>query len=155
MRLERIVGLFFISALLIFLMFIFYPKDLSNNNTADLVKAKKIEIEVTKDKNFNEFVETDFDFFVYRAHVLSSKKNADILKNEIEEGGYPAFIENLENGYIEMVNNPPETPRLVLEGMRHFISTHPTACSLFDRMSGTHSFSESRPRRSRSNRCDS
>lgn len=44
MRLERIVGLFFISALLIFLMFIFYPKDLSNNNTADLVKAKKIEI---------------------------------------------------------------------------------------------------------------
>ena len=97
MRLERIVGLFFISALLIFLMFIFYPKDLSNNNTADLVKAKKIEIEVTKDENFNEFVETDFDFFVYRAHVLSSKKNADILKNEIEEGGYPAFIENLEN----------------------------------------------------------
>jgi len=97
MRLERIVGLFFISALLIFLMFIFYPKDLSNNNTADLVKAKKIKIEVTKDENFNEFVETDFDFFVYRAHVLSSKKNADILKNEIEEGGYPAFIENLEN----------------------------------------------------------
>ena len=65
------------------------------------------------------------------------------------------FIENLENGYIEMVNNPPETPQLVLEGMRHFISTHPTACSLFDRMSGTHSFPESRPRRSRSNRCDS
>lgn len=97
MRLERIVGLFFISALLIFLMFIFYPKDLSNNNTSDLIKAKKIEIEVTKDENFNEFVETDFDFFVYRAHVLSSKKNADILKNEIEEGGYPAFIENLEN----------------------------------------------------------
>ena len=97
MRLERIVGLFFISALIIFLMFIFYPKDLSNNNTADLIKAKKIEIEVTKDENFNEFVETDFDFFVYRAHVLSSKKNADILKNEIEEGGYPAFIENLEN----------------------------------------------------------
>ena len=59
--------------------------------------TKKIEIEVTKDENFNEFVETDFDFFVYRAHVLSSKKNADILKNEIEEGGYPAFIENLEN----------------------------------------------------------
>ena len=28
---------------------------------------------------------------------MSSKKNADILKNEIEEGGYPAFIENLEN----------------------------------------------------------
>ena len=97
MRLERIVGLFFISALLIFLMFIFYPKDLSNNNTSDPIKAKKIEIEVTKDENFNEFVETDFDFFVYRAHVLSSKKNADILKNEIEEGGYPAFIENLEN----------------------------------------------------------
>ena len=97
MRLERIVGLFFISALLIFLMFIFYPKDLTNNNTADPIKAKKIEIEVTKDENFNEFVETDFDFFVYRAHVLSSKKNADILKNEIEEGGYPAFIENLEN----------------------------------------------------------
>ena len=97
MRLERIVGLFFISALLIFLMFIFYPKDLSNNNTADPIKAKKIEIEVTKDENFNAFVETDFDFFVYRAHVLSSKKNADILKNEIEEGGYPAFIENLEN----------------------------------------------------------
>ena len=97
MRLERIVGLFFISALLIFLMFIFYPKDLSNNNTSDPIKAKKIEIEVIKDENFIEFVETDFDFFVYRAHVLSSKKNADILKNEIEEGGYPAFIENLEN----------------------------------------------------------
>ena len=97
MRLERIVGLFFISALIIFLMFIFYPKDLSNNNTSDPIKAKKIEVEVIKDENFIEFVETDFDFFVYRAHVLSSKKNADLLKNEIEEGGYPAFIENLEN----------------------------------------------------------
>ena len=69
MRLERIVGLFFISALLIFLMFIFYPKDLSNNNTADPIKAKKIEIEVTKDENFNEFVETDFDFFVYSSSL--------------------------------------------------------------------------------------
>ena len=97
MRLERIVGLFFISALVIFLMFIFYPKDLYNNNKADPIKAKKIEVEAVKDDNFSGFVETDFDFFVYRAHVLSSKKNADILKNEIEEGGYPAFIENLEN----------------------------------------------------------
>ena len=97
MRLERIVGLFFISALAIFLMFIFYPKDLSNNNISDLIKAKKIEVEVVKDENFSGFVETDFDFYVYRAHVLSSKKNANILKNEIEEGGYPAFIENLEN----------------------------------------------------------
>jgi elongation factor P hydroxylase len=46
------------------------------------------------------------------------------------------FIENLEKGYIEMVNNPPETSRLVLEGMRHFISTHPTACTFIDRMPG-------------------
>ena len=39
------------------------------------------------------FEESDFDFFVYRAHILSSKKNADNLRDKIKDGGLPAFVE--------------------------------------------------------------
>ena len=47
-----------------------------------------------KEINFKEFNESDFDFFVYRAHVLSSQENANKLKEKIVNGGFPAFVES-------------------------------------------------------------
>ena len=44
--------------------------------------------------DFKEFNESDFDFFVYRAHVLSSKDNAEKLKEKIVNNGFPAFVES-------------------------------------------------------------
>ena len=54
-------------------------------------------IKEDKMNDFNEFNESDFDFFVYRAHVLSSKNNAIKLKEKIVDGGYPAFVDNFDN----------------------------------------------------------
>ena len=46
---------------------------------------------------FKTFSESDFDFFVYRAHVLSSEKNSELIVKKIKNGGFPAFIEALED----------------------------------------------------------
>ena len=58
---------------------------------------KIIESNIKKDtleaNDFEKFTESDFDFFVYRAHVLSSKENANKLKIKINNGGLPAFVE--------------------------------------------------------------
>jgi cell division septation protein DedD len=43
---------------------------------------------------FEEFEISDFDFFVYRAHVLSSEDNANNLKEKVVNGGFPAFVES-------------------------------------------------------------
>ena len=52
-----------------------------------------------KANNFREFKESDFDFFVYRAHVLSSKENADKLVERVLNSGFPSFVESFgENG---------------------------------------------------------
>tara|TARA_Y100000996_G_scaffold382249_1_gene337323 strand:+ start:255 stop:656 length:402 start_codon:yes stop_codon:yes gene_type:complete len=88
MTAERFVGLFFITGVFVLLVFIFYP-DLPERNTSII----KQETSSTEDVGFREFNESDFDFFVYRAHVLSSENNANKLKEKIVIGGYPAFVE--------------------------------------------------------------
>jgi len=100
MHSERLIGLFALIGTFTLAMYIFYP----DNEQADINRIEstqsniKTEILDTKIDNsskadFQIFTESDFDFFVYRAHVLSSKENANKLKIKINNGGYPAFVE--------------------------------------------------------------
>ena len=100
MHSERLIGLFALIGIFTLAMYIFYP----DNEQVDINRIEseqsniKTEILDTKIDNsskadFQIFTESDFDFFVYRAHVLSSKENANKLKIKINNGGYPAFVE--------------------------------------------------------------
>jgi len=100
MHSERLIGLFALIGTFTLAMYIFYP----DNEQVDINRIEseqsniKTEILDTKIDNsskgdFQVFTESDFDFFVYRAHVLSSKENANKLKIKINNGGYPAFVE--------------------------------------------------------------
>jgi len=60
--------------------------------------AKDEAANISSDEGFKVFNESDFDFFVYRAHVLSSRERAENLKNRINDGGYPSFVEEYGNG---------------------------------------------------------
>ena len=88
MSAERFVGLLFLTSVFAFLIFIFYPDVPERNNL--IIKQ---EYSSAEENGFKEFKESDFDFFVYRAHVLSSENNAIKLKEKIVIGGYPAFVE--------------------------------------------------------------
>ena len=99
MKTERIIGFLVFLGIFISAMYFFYPSEYDSNEDAlNLNNDKPSEsnnITNNKPKNnqFKNFDESDFDFFVYRAHVLSSKINADNLKDKINNGGLPAFIE--------------------------------------------------------------
>ena len=95
MTTERFVGLLFLTGVLVFLIVIYYPESPKINNS--LIKEEVSSIKENKMNDFKEFNESDFDFFVYRAHVLSSKNNAIKLKEKIVDGGYPAFVDNFDN----------------------------------------------------------
>ena len=95
MTTERFVGLLFLTGVLVFLIVIYYPESPKINNS--LIKEEVSSIKEDKMNDFKEFNESDFDFFVYRAHVLSSKNNAIKLKEKIVDGGYPAFVDNFDN----------------------------------------------------------
>ena len=98
MNLNRLVGSTVFISILLTLILYFYPSDVSNQNVISKVtESEDAEIMIDKsDVNVNKFKvfsESDFDFFVYRAHILSSKKNANNLKDKINNGGLPSFIE--------------------------------------------------------------
>ena len=95
MTTERFVGLLFLTGVLVFLIVIYYPESPKINNS--LIKEEVSSIKEDGMNDFKEFKESDFDFFVYRAHVLSSKDNAIKLKEKIVDGGYPAFVDNFSN----------------------------------------------------------
>ena len=102
MNLNRLVGsTVFISILLILILY-FYPSDVSNQNViSKVIEPEDAVTMIDKpDENvdkFKTFSESDFDFFVYRAHVLSSEKNSKLIVKKIKNGGFPAFIEALED----------------------------------------------------------
>ena len=91
MSFERFIGLLFLIGTLSILIITFYPKSL-NIDKVDIIDEK---VPTTKQNlsDFKEFKESDFDFFVYRAHILSSEKNAIKLSKKITDGGYPSFVE--------------------------------------------------------------
>ena len=102
MNLNRLVGsTVFISILLILLLY-FYPSDIANQK--DISQVTELEdTEIMLDKlevnanKFKTFSESDFDFFVYRAHVLSSEDNALLIVKKIKNAGFPAFLERLKD----------------------------------------------------------
>ena len=102
MNLNRLVGSsVFISILLILILY-FYPSDVSNQNViSKFIEPEDADTMIDKsDENvdkFKTFSESDFDFFVFRAHVLSSEKNSELIVKKIKNGGFPAFIEALED----------------------------------------------------------
>ena len=92
MTIKRILGLVFLIALLSFFIINFYPKTSNVGSSETIIKSTASD--QNKEINFKEFNESDFDFFVYRAHVLSSQENANKLKEKIVNGGFPAFVES-------------------------------------------------------------
>ena len=96
MQTERIVGLLFFLGILTLFMFMYFPESSSkkDNINSDKLISLSSNKEVKIINGFKEFEESDFDFFVYRAHVLSSKDNANNLKEKVVNGGFPAFVES-------------------------------------------------------------
>ena len=96
MSLERLVGFSVFISILLALIFIFYPDE----NISDLKfidntnEISNYDNEISSFKNFSE---SDFDFYVYRAHVLSSQTKIEELVIQINNGGFPAFFESLES----------------------------------------------------------
>jgi len=86
MKTERLIGLIVFIGIFALILFIFYPSDKTTEIERD-------EVNISSKDDFKVFSESNFDFFVYRAHVLSSKENAENLKNKINDGGYPSFVE--------------------------------------------------------------
>ena len=91
MSVERFIGLSFLIGTLSILIITFYPKPINidkDDVLDEIVPSPKQNL-----SDFKEFKESDFDFFVYRAHILSSEKNAIKLSKKITDGGYPSFVE--------------------------------------------------------------
>ena len=89
---ERFVGLIFLIAIFSFSIIKYYPQ---NSMVDEFSPPQNSSSESPKKaNNFREFKESDFDFFVYRAHVLSSKENADKLVEQVLNSGFPAFVES-------------------------------------------------------------
>ena len=105
MKTERLIGLTVFLGIFISLIFVFYPNKNSSDSSNTILSVQNTEIpnliedsnvilnELSSNERFRNFSESDFDFFVYRAHILSSKKNANNLKDKINNGGLPSFIE--------------------------------------------------------------
>ena len=102
MTIERLVGLFFFIGSILILVISFYPETNSFVANVDLTDNKNSSSNINIDSsnnlpdNFKNFSISDFDLFVYRAHVLSSKENSEAIVNMVNDGGLPAFFEAFE-----------------------------------------------------------
>ena len=105
MKTERLIGLTVFLGIFLSFIFVFYPNKNSSDSSNTILSVQNTEIpnliedsnvipnELSPNERFRNFSESDFDFFVYRAHILLSKKNANNLKDKINNGGLPSFIE--------------------------------------------------------------
>ena len=93
MQTERIVGLLFFLGTMILFMFVYFPES-STAKDSNKLEMFSPNNEAKASYGFEEFEISDFDFFVYRAHVLSSEDNANNLKEKVVNGGFPAFVES-------------------------------------------------------------
>jgi len=95
MKLERLLGLIAISGLTLLVLFLFFPVrqsyEISFVDSTVKTDLEQPILSITKD--FKTLTESDFDFYVYRAHVLSSEKSALRLAEKINKGGMPSFVE--------------------------------------------------------------
>ena len=93
MQTERIVGLLFFLGIIILFMFVYFP-EFSTIKDSEKSETLAPNNEAKTNYGFKKFEISDFDFFVYRAHVLSSEDNANNLKEKVVNGGFPAFVES-------------------------------------------------------------
>jgi cell division septation protein DedD len=105
LKTERLIGLTVFLGIFLSFIFVFYPSKDSSDSSNTILSVQNTEIpnliedsnvipnKLSPNERFRNFSESDFDFFVYRAHILSSKKNANNLKDKINNGGLPSFIE--------------------------------------------------------------
>ena len=95
MKLERLLGLLAITGITLLALFLFFPSrhtdDISTVDSSIKTDLEQPILSVTKD--FKILSESNFDFYVYRAHVLSSENNALRLTEQIKKGGMPSFVE--------------------------------------------------------------
>ena len=93
MQTERIVGLLFFLGIIILFMFVYFPESstIKDGEKSEMLAPSN---EAKTNYGFKKFEISDFDFFVYRAHVLSSEDNANNLKEKVVNGGFPAFVES-------------------------------------------------------------
>ena len=102
MTIERLVGLFFFIGSILVLIITFYPETntfiADDDLTEDKNSSSNININSNNNlpDNFKNFSISDFDLFVYRAHILSSKENSEAIVNKVNNGGLPAFFEIFE-----------------------------------------------------------
>ena len=102
MTFERLVGLFFFIGSILILVITFYPETNTFIADDDLTEDKNSSSNINVNSNnnlpdnFKNFSISDFDLFVYRAHVLSSKENSEAIVNMVNDGGLPAFFEAFE-----------------------------------------------------------
>ena len=103
MTIERLVGLFFFIGSILILVITFYPETNTFTANDDLVEDKNslsninINSNNNSPDNFKNFSISDFDLFVYRVHVLSSKENSESIVSKVNNGGLPAFFEVFED----------------------------------------------------------
>ena len=95
MKIERLIGLLAISGITLIALFLFFPARQSDEISFDesTVKTDLEQPTLSITKDFKTLTESDFDFYVYRAHVLSSEKNALRVAEQINKGGMPSFVE--------------------------------------------------------------
>jgi cell division septation protein DedD len=105
LKTERLIGLTVFLGIFLSFIFVFYPSKDSSDSSNTILSVQNTEIpnliedsnvipnELSPNERFRNFSESDFDFFVYRAHILSSNKNANNLKDKINNGGLPSFVE--------------------------------------------------------------
>ena len=95
MKLERLLGLLAMTGITLLALFLFFPSrhtdDISTVDPSIKTDLEQPILSVTKD--FKILSESNFDFYVYRAHVLSSENNALRLTEQIKKGGMPSFVE--------------------------------------------------------------
>ena len=95
MKLERLLGLLAMTGITLLALFLFFPSrhtdDISTVDSSTKTDLEQPILSVTKD--FKILSESNFDFYVYRAHVLSSENNALRLTEQIKKGGMPSFVE--------------------------------------------------------------
>ena len=102
MTIERLVGLFFFIGSILILVITFYPETNTFIADDDLTEDKNSSSNINVNSNnnlpdnFKNFSISDFDLFVYRAHVLSSKENSEAIVNKVNNEGLPAFFEVFE-----------------------------------------------------------
>ena len=92
MQTERVVGLLFFLGIIILFMFVYFPESstIKDSEKSEMLAPNN---EPKTNYGFKKFEISDFDFFVYRAHVLSSEDNANNLKEKVVNGGFPSFVE--------------------------------------------------------------